>query len=157
MRGMVASIRMSEGFSSWVCVMASWPLTASAQRKPSCCRYMPYISRASRLSSTMRIRGAATGRGSVSEVAMTDEQFTRAFERGEIPPAAFDHRAHVRVAWVYLREAGSLEDATVRMRDAIKRFAAAANAAQKYHETITVLWMRLLAEAADKIPQPCEL
>ena len=88
---------------------------------------------------------------------MTDEQFARAFERGEVPPAAFDHRAHVRVAWVYLREAGSLDAATVRMREAIKRFAAAANAAQKYHETITVLWMRLLAQAADRVAQPCEL
>ena len=88
---------------------------------------------------------------------MTDEQFTRAFERGEIPPADFDHRAHVRVAWVYLREAESLEAATARMRGAIQRFAAAANAAQKYHETITVLWMRLLAAAAAAVRQPCEL
>ena len=31
------------------------------------------------------------------------------------------------------------------MRDAIRRFAAAAGASTKYHETITVLWMRLLA------------
>ena len=88
---------------------------------------------------------------------MIDEEFARAFERGEIPAAAFDHRAHVRVAWVYLREAGSLEEATARMREGIRRFAAAANAAQKYHETITVLWMRLLAEAASRVPQPCEL
>ena len=88
---------------------------------------------------------------------MTDEQFTRAFERGEIPPADFDHRAHVRVAWVYLRESASLEAATARMRAAIQRFAAAANASQKYHETITVLWMRLLADAAARVRQPCEL
>ena len=87
---------------------------------------------------------------------MTDEQFARAFERGEITPAAFDHRAHVRVAWVYVREGPTFEAATTRMREAIRRFAAAANAAQKYHETITVLWMRLLADAAAHVP-PCEL
>lgn len=88
---------------------------------------------------------------------MTDEQFARAFERGEIAPAEFDHRAHVRVAWVYVREGPSFEAATARMREGIKRFAAAANASQKYHETITVLWMQLLSEAAARVPQPCEL
>ena len=77
---------------------------------------------------------------------MTDEEFTRAFEAGTVPPAEFDHHAHVRVAWVYLREAGSLDAALSRMRHAIKQFAASAGASQKYHETITVLWMRLLEE-----------
>jgi hypothetical protein len=77
---------------------------------------------------------------------MTDEAFARTFERGEITPAQFDHIAHVRLAWVYLHEAASLDEALSRMQDAIRRFAAAAGVPQKYHETITVLWMRLLAE-----------
>jgi hypothetical protein len=76
---------------------------------------------------------------------VTDEAFVRAFEHGLVPPAAFDHVAHVRVAWFYLRDA-SVNEALPRMRDAIRRFAAAAGASQKYHETITVLWMRLLAD-----------
>jgi hypothetical protein len=77
---------------------------------------------------------------------MTDEAFTRAFESGSVTPSQFDHLAHVRVAWVYLHEAPSVEEALPRMRAAIRRFAAAAGASQKYHETITVLWMRLLAD-----------
>ena len=77
---------------------------------------------------------------------MTDEAFARAFEAGAITPPQFDHRAHVRVAWVYLQETGSRDEALDRMRDAIRRFAAAAGAPQKYHETITILWMRLLDE-----------
>ncbi len=77
---------------------------------------------------------------------MTDREFTRAFEDGSVTPAEFTHLAHVRVAWVYLNEAASVEGALPRMRDAIRRFAAAAGASQKYHETITVLWMRLLAD-----------
>src|SRR5258705_9946736 len=77
---------------------------------------------------------------------MTDEAFARAFENGAITPAQFDHLAHARVAWVYLREASSVDEALPRMRDAIRRFAAAAGASQKYHETITVLWMRLLGD-----------
>lgn len=39
-----------------------------------------------------------------------------------------------------------MDEAVSRMRDGIRRFAAAAGVPQKYHETITVLWMRLLAE-----------
>ena len=77
---------------------------------------------------------------------MTDEAFARAFETGGVTPADFNHVAHVRVAWVYLHEAASVEEALARMREAIRRFAAAAGASQKYHETITVLWMRLLAD-----------
>jgi hypothetical protein len=77
---------------------------------------------------------------------MTDEAFARAFENGTIPPAEFGHVAHVRVAWVYLREADSIDEALARMRAAIRRFAAAAGASQKYHETITVLWMHLLED-----------
>ncbi len=64
-------------------------------------------------------------------------------------PAQFDHVAHVRVAWVYLRESRSVDEALARMRDAIRRFAASAGVPGKYHETITILWMRLLAEVRD--------
>lgn len=79
---------------------------------------------------------------------MTDEAFARAFESGGVTPAQFGHVAHARVAWVYLREAASVDEAVTRMRAAIRRFAAAAGAPQKYHETITILWMRLLADAS---------
>ena len=82
---------------------------------------------------------------------MTDEEFVRAFESGQVTPEQFDHRAHVRVAWVYLQESDSLEAALPRMREAIQRFAAAAGASQKYHETITVLWMRLLDDVKARV------
>jgi hypothetical protein len=75
---------------------------------------------------------------------MTDEAFARAFEAGNVTPAQFGHLAHVRVAWVYLREAASVAEATDRMRSEIRRFASAAGVPQKYHETITVFWVRLL-------------
>lgn len=80
-------------------------------------------------------------------VTMTDEEFARAFERGDIAPAEFRHQSHVRLAWVYLRESTSFDAAVGRIRDGIQRFAAAAGASQKYHETITILWMQLLADA----------
>ena len=79
-------------------------------------------------------------------IQITDKAFARAFEDGTVTPAEFGHVAHMRVAWVYLHEADSVEVALARMRAAIRRFAAAAGASQKYHETITVLWMRLLED-----------
>jgi hypothetical protein len=82
---------------------------------------------------------------------MTDAAFARAFDRGEVAPADFDHRAHMRVAWVYLRESPSLDGAVARMRAAIKRFAAAAGKSDKYHETITVAWMILLSDARARV------
>src|SRR3954452_9440596 len=75
---------------------------------------------------------------------MTDAEVARAFERGEIAPEAFDHRAHLRLAWVYGREAASFEAAIAAIRVAIQQFAAAAGASWKYHETVTIAWMRLL-------------
>jgi hypothetical protein len=89
-------------------------------------------------------------RGQHGQRNVTDETFARAFENGSITPAQFDHLAHLRVAWVYLREAASVEEALARMREAIRRFAAAAGASQHYHETITVVWMRLLAGVRDR-------
>jgi hypothetical protein len=82
---------------------------------------------------------------------MTDTAFARAFERGEVAPADFDHRAHMRVAWVCLRESPSRDAALARMRAAIKRFAAAAGKSDKYHETITVAWMILLSDARVRV------
>jgi hypothetical protein len=86
---------------------------------------------------------------------MIDAEFARAFERGEVPPSEFSHLAHVRLAWVYLHEAPTFAAALTHIRDGIQRFAASAGAARKYHETITVLWMRLLIGARARVPVGC--
>ena len=82
--------------------------------------------------------------------AANDSAFARAFERGEIPPADFHHAAHLRLALAYLDECSSIEEATDRMAASIKRFAAAAGKADKYHHTVTVFWIRMLARLLDK-------
>jgi hypothetical protein len=82
---------------------------------------------------------------------VTDEEFTQAFETCEIPNAAFRHRDHIRLAWIYLRKYGPTEAAT-RISVSIRRFAAHNGASHKYHETITVAWMVLVAEAMHRVP-----
>jgi hypothetical protein len=81
---------------------------------------------------------------------MSDTAFARAFERGEIAAADFHHASHLRLALAYLEETGSVDEATERMASALRRFATAAGHPEKYHETITLFWMRMLARLLDK-------
>jgi hypothetical protein len=76
---------------------------------------------------------------------MTDVELTRALERGEIKD--FRHASHLHVAWVYLTESSSMQQAANKMRDTLRRFAATAGKPEKYHETITLFWIELLSSA----------
>jgi hypothetical protein len=76
---------------------------------------------------------------------MTDVELTRALERGEIKD--FHRASHLHVAWVYLAESSSVQQAANKMRDTLRRLAAAAGKPQKYHETVTLFWVHLLSGA----------
>jgi hypothetical protein len=76
---------------------------------------------------------------------MTDVELTRALEQGEIRD--FHHASHLHVAWVYLAESSSVQQAASKMRETLRRFAAAAGKPEKYHETITLFWVHLLSRA----------
>ena len=83
---------------------------------------------------------------------MTDDELIAAFESTELPAEQFSHGAHVRVAWWYLR-ATSLPDALARFSAGLRRFARAKGAAHKYHETITVAYMLIIAERLELAPE----
>jgi hypothetical protein len=72
-----------------------------------------------------------------------DREFVAAFEDCTLPPEQFPHRAHVRLAWLYLRE-GSLLDALTRFVEGLKRYAGSLGAGGKYHETVTWAYMFLI-------------
>ena len=76
---------------------------------------------------------------------MTDAELIARFEALELPPQAFRHREHVRLAFAMLHGADFAE-AAVRFRRALKRFAAHVGAHGKYHETLTWAWLVLVAE-----------
>ena len=78
---------------------------------------------------------------------MTDGEFARAFEAGEISNADFHHRDHVRLAWFYVRRYGT-EEADQRIAAAIRNFAGRHGKLDKYHHTMTIAWMRLVSPAA---------
>jgi hypothetical protein len=75
---------------------------------------------------------------------MTDVELTRAVERGEVANETFRHASHLHVAWVYLCESASVEQATEKMCATLRRFAASAGKPEKYHHTISLFWVQLL-------------
>ena len=68
-----------------------------------------------------------------------------AFESGTLDPAAFDHQAHVFIAWKLLGK-NSPARATSKFLSALKRLTAALGIESKYHETISCFYMTLIAE-----------
>jgi hypothetical protein len=83
---------------------------------------------------------------------MTDVELTRALERAEVPNAGFHHADHLRVAWVYLQESPTVDDALARMAATLRRFAASVGRAEKYSDAITAFWMYQMASARALMP-----
>jgi len=81
-----------------------------------------------------------------------DVELARALERGDVPNEGFAHASHLRVAWVYLDESASVDEAAARIASTLRGFAASVGKSEKYHETITVFWMRALAAARSAMP-----
>lgn len=70
-----------------------------------------------------------------------DRRFREEFEVGRLTPAEFNHRAHVRLAYVYLAEhdTGTAIDL---MRGALQGFLRKHGIPEtKYHETLTQAWI----------------
>jgi len=77
--------------------------------------------------------------------SISDDELLAAFEATTLPLAAFDHRAHVRVGYLYLQRHG-LGAAIERFGRALRAFAAANGKDGLYHETITVAFLALINE-----------
>jgi len=86
---------------------------------------------------------------------MQDDEFLGRLADCSLPPEDFNHRAHVRAAYLVLAEAKSFGGALDRMRELITRYAAHIGKAGLYHETITVAFMALInARAAQSRDAP---
>jgi hypothetical protein len=75
---------------------------------------------------------------------MNDSEFARAFESCELSNESFHHRDHIRLAWIYLQRYGE-QKAGTRIAASIRKFAAHFGKTDKYHETMTIAWLRLVA------------
>lgn len=78
---------------------------------------------------------------------LDDAALLTAFEQCTIPPAQWNHRAHIRVAFLYARE-HDFEAALIRMRAGLRGLNAAHRTPETgtrgYHETITVAFLSLI-------------
>jgi hypothetical protein len=82
--------------------------------------------------------------------ALDDDALWLAFHERTVPAAEWTHLAHVRVAWLHLARY-ELDDAHLRMRAGIIRLNAVHGLVELptrgYHETITRVWLVLIAAA----------
>jgi hypothetical protein len=81
----------------------------------------------------------------------SDRLYLRAFESGELPNTAFHHRDHVHLAWLYLRRDG-YDVGSREVIDGIRAFAAAHGAADRFHETLTRFWIKLVQHLIEIFP-----
>jgi len=86
-------------------------------------------------------------------IVLSDREFIDRFEDCTLPAADFPHRAHVRLAWLYLQEQPPL-DALARFCTSLKRFAASIGKPALYHETITWAYLLLIHERMTRTPAP---
>jgi hypothetical protein len=86
------------------------------------------------------------------DIARDDVATTRALERCEPPSDGFHHLLHLRVAWVYLTESASVDQAIHRMATTLRRFAASVGKAEKYSQATTEFWVHQLAAVRALMP-----
>lgn len=76
---------------------------------------------------------------------MTDEEFIKSVETCTISHEDFGHPQHIRLGWLYVTQ-NSLTDAINMCCKSLKRLSGHHGARHKYHETITWIYMLLIAD-----------
>lgn len=87
----------------------------------------------------------------IEPMAEGDVDLLRAFETGTLDPATFDHRAHVRVAYLYLRRR-SFDETVAQLRQGLQALARAGGKPESYHETVTVAFTAMIQERIERPP-----
>jgi hypothetical protein len=78
----------------------------------------------------------------MNSLTPADLEFAESFSTGEVLPREFNHRAHLRLAYVHLATHG-LDGAVTSFRDALKGFLDHNEVdPAKFHETMTQAWLQ---------------
>ncbi|MEC8427855.1 MAG: hypothetical protein VXZ35_05475 [Pseudomonadota bacterium] len=75
---------------------------------------------------------------------ISDSDFIQQFEDCSLDPVYFDHRGHLRLAWLYLSHF-EFEEALEKISRGIQLYAGSLGADDKYHATITAAIVRIMA------------
>jgi hypothetical protein len=84
-------------------------------------------------------------------VSSADEEFLSAFEAARIANQDFHHRDHLRLAWIQVHRLG-LRRASDAVAAGIRQFASHHGHGERYHETMTRFWVRVIGMGIDCHP-----
>jgi hypothetical protein len=79
---------------------------------------------------------------------LDDAAFLEAFEARTLPKKAFNHRGHIRAAWMYVRAHGR-EEGRSYFRQALLGYVNAVGVRAIYNETLTCVWLHVVADAVE--------
>src|SRR2546427_11247999 len=82
---------------------------------------------------------------------MDDGEFLRLFHDGNLSGEEFRHRGHLRLAWLVPFKHSRIEAESILARE-IRRFAIANGASNRYHDTLTRFWVRIVGHALENAP-----
>ena len=85
-------------------------------------------------------------------VTAADEAFVAAFHADQLSNQGFHHRDHLRLAWVQIRRLG-LDEASEVVTTGIRRFAAHHGSADRYNDTMTRFWLRVVGLGIIRHPE----
>lgn len=83
---------------------------------------------------------------------MDDTEFLRLFHNANLQSEEFRHRGHLRLAWLVLSRHSRIEAESILARE-IQQFAAANGASNRYHDTLTRFWVRLIGHVMKNEPE----
>ncbi|HXT36338.1 MAG TPA: hypothetical protein VN837_12245 [Chloroflexota bacterium] len=83
---------------------------------------------------------------------MSDEVFLQGFLDGSLSPEQFHHRDHLRLSWLLIRQSG-IDGAGAQISAGIRAFAAHHGHPEKYHETMTQFWIRVIGHMIGVHPE----
>ena len=81
----------------------------------------------------------------MSETMLQDADFITQFEDCSLSPDHFDHRGHIRIAWLYVDKYGPAV-ALEKLVAGIRRYAGSLGADDKFHYTITAALLQILEQ-----------
>src|SRR5260370_13008629 len=79
---------------------------------------------------------------------MDDRDFLSLFHDANLPSEEFRHRGHLRLAWLVLSRHGK-DDAEQIVAREIQQLAVASGSPNRYHDTLTRFWVRLVGHAME--------
>jgi len=74
---------------------------------------------------------------------LTDTEFEEKFENCSLDSKVFTHEAHLRLAWIHIKNYG-IDKAIDNVRNQIQKYVELLGASDKYNETLTIAGVRIV-------------